>query len=413
MRNKDFKRKLESLFGKKAVFSEDILAYYNRDSSAKEKLFKSKPLAVVYPEEIAEVVELVKLALSYNQPLVPSGGRTGTVCGAVDVKGKEVIVSFEKMNKIIEINTAEKTVKAQAGVVLQRLQEEVLKYNLFFPIDIASKGSCQVGGIISTNAGGIHVLRWGLTRDWTASLTVVTGKAEVLTTGKVLRKDRSGYDLKELFIGAEGTLGFIVEAVFWLTDLPPPLLTIAFSVKDAKAILAVKNFLEKKVYNPFFYFEFFDNLCYEKVLNHTSLNRPFSSSWPYYCVIQVEEEKEDLFVKYFSYLMQQGIVADCIFAQSTKQAGDLCQLRERIGEVLTRHYAPQKYDVAVPPSKIPLLIGEIKQVAKNSSMPPITVFGHIADGNLHLNMLLKESSINATDKELDKWDKEIYKIVLK
>ena len=197
-----------------AVYGKDWTTYYNINASA-----------CVFPTQTSEVVALVKWARKNKISLVPSGGRTG-LSGAACALNGEIIVSFEKMNRILDYNSIDQTVTCEAGVITETLQKFARSKNLYYPVDFAAKGSSQVGGNIATNAGGIKVVRYGMTRNWVTGLKVVTGSGEVLDLNKSLIKNATGYDLRHLFIGSEGTLGFIVEATLQLT-VPPPATSVS------------------------------------------------------------------------------------------------------------------------------------------------------------------------------------------
>ena len=205
------------------------LQHYGRDWT---RTHEPDPLAVVFPTNTQQVQKLVKIANRFGLGLVPSGGRTGLSGGAMASAG-EVVVSFERMNKLRDFNATDRTVLCEAGVITQTLQQFASDQKLYYPVDFASSGSSQIGGNIATNAGGIKVIRYGLTRDWVAGLKVVTGKGDVLEFNKGLVKNATGYDLRHLFIGSEGTLGFVTEATMRLTQ-PPQNLTVM--------VLAVSNF---------------------------------------------------------------------------------------------------------------------------------------------------------------------------
>ena len=196
----------------------DDLATWGTDWT---RSYQVAPSAIVFPQSVDEVAALTRLANERGLALVPSGGRTGLSGGAVATSG-EVVVSFDRMNRILGFNEADRIVRCQAGVVTQALQQFAQDKGLFYPVDFASSGSSQIGGNIATNAGGIKVIRHGLTRDRVAGLTVVTGTGEVLELNRGLVKNATGYDLRHLFIGSEGTLGFIVEADLKLVEPPVP-----------------------------------------------------------------------------------------------------------------------------------------------------------------------------------------------
>jgi len=196
------------------------------------------PVAVVFPRSVDEVAGLVRVAAKHGIPLVPSGGRTGLSGGAVADAG-EVVISFDRMRRILDFNAVDRTLTVEPGVVTQAVQDYARQQDLYYPISFASEGSSQIGGNIATNAGGIRVLRYGLTRDWVAGLKVIDGRGELLECNAGLVKNASGYDFRHLFIGSEGTLGLIVEATLRLTAVPPPSRVMLLAVTGLEAMMEV------------------------------------------------------------------------------------------------------------------------------------------------------------------------------
>lgn len=227
------------------------------------KIYPPKPSAIVFPKTTEQVQQLVKLANELSLSLVPSGGRTGLSAGAVAANG-EVVIAFDYMNQISDFNAVDRTVKCGAGVITEQLQTFAEEQNLFYPVDFASAGSSQLGGNISTNAGGIKVIRYGMTRDWVAGLTVVTGKGDVLTLNKDLVKNNTGYDMRQLFIGGEGTLGFITEATMRLTRPAKNLTVLVLGVPEFEAIMSVLNRFQSNM--DLTAFEFFSDKAMRKVV---------------------------------------------------------------------------------------------------------------------------------------------------
>ncbi|MEE9254544.1 MAG: FAD-binding oxidoreductase, partial [Pseudomonadales bacterium] len=207
---------LHDIFGDDVRVDSQSFETFARDWT---RQFPVSPAAVVFPRSRDEVVALVRLANEANLALVPSGGRTGLSGGAVACEG-EIVVAFDRMNRITNFDAVDRLVTCEAGVKTAQLQSYAREQELFYPVDFASAGSSTVGGNIATNAGGIKVIRYGLTRDWVAGLTVVTGCGELLELNRGLVKNATGYDLRHLFIGAEGTLGFVVDAQMKLAPMP-------------------------------------------------------------------------------------------------------------------------------------------------------------------------------------------------
>ena len=274
---------LHEIFSSNRVKTDaDSLSHWGRDWT---RSFTVAPRAVVFPESIDEVVALVRLARANGYGLVPSGGRTGLSGGAVAGNG-EIVVSFDRMNKILAFDPADRIVRCQAGVVTQVLQQYAAERGLFYPVDFASSGSSQIGGNVSTNAGGIKVIRYGLTRDWVAGLTVVTGTGEVLELNRGLVKNATGYDLRHLFIGAEGTLGFVVEAQIKLAAAPEPQTVMVLGVPRFQDVLAVLARFQQDI--ELSAFEFFSELALTKVMAHRKLRRPLTTPADFYALVEFD-----------------------------------------------------------------------------------------------------------------------------
>jgi FAD/FMN-containing dehydrogenase len=359
----------------------DSLAHWGRDWT---RSYPVAPSAVVFPETVEEVVELVRVAGRNRIPLVPSGGRTGLSGGAVASNG-EVVVSFDRMNRILAFEPADRLVTCQAGVVTQTLQTFAADAGLCYPVDFASAGSSQIGGNIATNAGGIKVIRYGMTREWIAGLRVVTGTGELIDCNHGLMKNATGYDLRHLFIGSEGTLGFIVEADVRLIAAPEPQLVMVLGVPRFRDILAVLgHFQERLVLSAF---EFFSELALTKVTAHRDLPRPLADAVPFYALLEFDARMLDVASACFEHCVGEGWVTDGVLSQSETQAKNLWALREGISESIAA-YTPYKNDLAVRVSRMPAFLDEVDAlVAERYPEFEICWYGHIGDGNLHLNIL--------------------------
>ena len=346
--------------------------------------FAVAPSAIVFPEKIEEVVAVTRLANERGLALVPSGGRTGLSGGAVASNG-EIVVSFDRMNRIRAFDPADRIVRCEAGVVTETLQEYASGRGLFYPVEFASSGSSQIGGNISTNAGGIKVIRYGLTRDWIAGLKVVTGTGEVLDCNNGLVKNATGYDLRHLFIGAEGTLGFVVEADIRLSQAPAPHRVMVLGVNRFANILSVLRSFQAAL--TLSAFEFFSELALTKVLAHRDVARPFAEPAPFYALIEFDAAEEEAALEAFTTTVDQGWVGDGVVSQSDAQAKSLWTLRDGISESLAP-YTPYKNDLAVRISDVPEFLTELDGIVREN-YPDLEVcwYGHIGDGNLHLNIL--------------------------
>ncbi|MGO1691930.1 MAG: FAD-binding oxidoreductase [Marinobacter sp.] len=354
------------------------------------RIYAPNPLAIALPKTTEQVQALVKFANQNQVSLVPSGGRTGLSAGAV-AANEEVVVALDNMNQILDFSASDRLVRCQAGVITEQLQNFAEENHLYYPVDFASAGSSQLGGNISTNAGGIKVIRYGMSRDWVAGLKVVTGKGDILDLNKDLEKNNTGYDLRHLFIGAEGTLGFITEATMKLTRQPNNLTVLVLGLNDLGNTMDVlKTFqggLDLTAY------EFFSHEAMGHVLAHGQVQAPFETEAPYYALLEFEATSDQVMddaMILFEQCMENGWVLDGVISQSETQAKSLWQLRERISESIAPR-TPYKNDISVVVSKVPEFLAEIDELVANE-YPDFEIiwFGHIGDGNLHLNILKPE-----------------------
>ena len=349
------------------------------------------PTAIVFPRDTADVVAIVECARRCQFTLVPSGGRTGLSGGACAANG-EVVVSMDKMNAISPVNLMDRTVTAGAGAITQNIQQAARDADLFYPVDFASSGSSQIGGNIATNAGGINVIRYGMTREWVAGLTVVTGKGEVLELNKGLMKNNTGLDFRHLFIGSEGILGFITEATLKLTAPPKDPTVLVLGISDMSAIMAVLDRIQSTT--PLLAYEFFSELAVSKVVDHAGVARAFETRTPFYALVEFERENDMTDAHVFDAVeqcMDEGWVIDAVMSQSVAQARALWRLREDISETISK-WTPYKNDISSTVSKVPELLAAVDDVVhKNYPDWEVVWYGHIGDGNLHLNILKPEN----------------------
>tara|TARA_B110000483_G_scaffold180062_1_gene212891 strand:- start:4205 stop:5599 length:1395 start_codon:yes stop_codon:yes gene_type:complete len=364
------------------------------------RFYSPAPLCVVFPKSIEVVQALVLFASKNALSLVPSGGRTGLSGGAVACNG-EVVVSFEKMNQVLEFDPIDQVVTVQPGLVTEALQQFAEDQGLFYPVDFASAGSSQIGGNLATNAGGIKVLKYGLTRDWVVGLKVVTGAGELLDLNRSLIKNATGYDLRHLFVGSEGTLGFIVEASMKLAQKPNNLTVALLAVPDMANIISVMTQFREHV--ELIAFEFFSDKALEHVLAHSELSRPFADPSAFYALIEFDQRNAavmDAALAAFESCVESGIAVDGVISQSEQQRKDIWRYREGISEAITPH-TPYKNDVSVRVSKVPAFLKAVDATV-TSAYPEFEIvwFGHIGDGNLHLNIL------KPTDWPLDRFKRE-------
>jgi len=372
----------------KVLTDADSLNAFGKDWT---KHFAPAPLAIVFPKSIPQVQAIVRWANQHKVALVPSGGRTGLSAGAVAANG-EVVVSFDYMNQIVEFNEFDRTAVCQPGVVTKQLQMFAEDKGLYYPVDFASAGSSQIGGNIGTNAGGIKVIRYGMTRNWVAGLKVVTGTGELLELNKDLIKNATGYDMRQLFIGAEGTLGFVVEATMRLDRAPKNLTAMVLGTPDFDSIMPVLHAFQNKL--DLTAFEFFSDKALAKIMARGDVPAAFETECPFYALLEFEattEEVAEAALATFEHCVEQGWVLDGVMSQSEQQLQNLWKLREYISETIS-HWTPYKNDISVTVSKVPAFLHDIDAIV-GEHYPDFEIvwFGHIGDGNLHLNILKPEN----------------------
>jgi FAD/FMN-containing dehydrogenase len=368
----------------RVLLGQEDLARYGCDWT---RFYTPAPSAIVLPGSVSEVQQVVKLAAAKNLAIVPSGGRTGLSGGAVATKG-ELVIALDRLNSIENFSAIDRSVRCGAGVITEQLQQFAEEQGLYYPVDFASSGSSQIGGNISTNAGGIKVIRYGMTRDWVAGLKVVTGTGELLELNQGLLKNNAGYDLRQLVIGAEGTLGIVVEADIRLATAPKDLSVLVLGTADMASIMEVLKVFQDSV--ELTAFEFFSELALQKVVEHQGLQRPFDTPTEYYALLEFEGGDEQVMERamgLFEHCVEQGWVADGAISQSVAQAQSLWRLREDISETISR-WTPYKNDISTLVSRVPALLDEVEAVVSREYPEfEIVWFGHIGDGNVHLNIL--------------------------
>lgn len=408
--------KINNLTLLKNIFSENHVlfdpkdtAYYGRDWTT---YFNIQASAVVFPTSSQQLVDLIRLSKEQGWKLVPSGGRTGLSGGAVATQD-EIIVSFEKMNQILEYNETDRLLRVQSGVVTEVIQKFALSKNLYYPVDFAARGSSQIGGNIATNAGGIKVIRYGMTREWVKGLEVVTGAGDILKLNNGLVKNATGPSFLHHFIGSEGILGFITEALIQLTNPPPATQTLMLQVIDLESIMKIYQAFTQKL--SLQAFEFFSEKALNRVCEHKNKISPFKQSSEYYVVLEVEKTNQDqevAILQAFEIALENGWVLDGFIASSSEQAKEFWSFREEISESLAPK-EPYKNDIAVRISEVPSFLIKVNDyISSHYPLWEVIWFGHIGDGNLHLN-ILKPSDLSKEEffNKCQIVDEGLFKIV--
>lgn len=384
----EFLSQVSRLFPKDFITQDpDDLEIFGKDWT---KVFPSRAAAIVFPSSTEDISKFLKLASEFKVSVVPSGGRTGLAGGAVAFRG-EVVLSLTRMNQIGSVDLLAQTLRVQAGVLTEAVHLHCEPHGLTWPIDFAAKGSSQVGGNIATNAGGVKVIRYGLTRQWVLGLQVVTMEGKILELNGALEKNNTGIDLRQIFIGSEGTLGVISEATLKLTKLLGVTEVFFFAVSDIDSVLQLFQKVRQSPF-PIVAFEFLTRNCLEKVLELRNLNSPFSKFYPIYVLIELEQSQSEntkvILDQWLEKLFQDEVVLDGTLAQNGSEAKELWSLREGITEALSHQGFVHKNDIALPISNLKQFISEMFLIFKERKVDlEVYLFGHIGDGNLHVNTL--------------------------
>ena len=391
-------KSLGALVGEAYVLSgEQDREKYDCDWTGK---WKGVSLAVVRPSNTSEVADVIKFAYEHDISVVPQSGNTGIAGGAYPGQDKsQIILSLDRMNKIIEINTNSHLAIVEAGVVLQELHQTVEEYGLIFPLTFGAQGSCMIGGNLATNAGGSNVVRYGNTRDLCMGLEVVTPDGRILNLMSQLHKDNTGYSLKNLFIGSEGTLGVITSAVLKLFPMPKAYATALVAIPSVDAALNLLNRFQEATRGSVEAFELMPHQFIELVTNHfDNLSPPFDQPMEYSVLIEIGAvspedvaPQEDGSIPVMNQLeslleelFEEGEVLDAVIAQSEEQRKTLWSIREGGLEAILAKGRPIISDIAVPLDKVQRFIDEMESrlaiIAPNSEY---SVIAHLGDGNLH------------------------------
>ena len=364
--------------------------------------YTGKARALVRPASTREVAEVVCACAEAGVAMVPQGGNTSH-CGAgiPDTSGESVLICLSRLNRIREIDRANNTMTVESGCILKNLQEAASEAGKCFPLSLAAEGSCQIGGNLSTNAGGIQVLRYGNARELTLGLEVVLPDGRIWNGLHGLRKDNTGYDLKQLFIGAEGTLGIITAAVLKLFPQPQAVATAWLSIASAQTAVQLLGELQETFDTALTACELVSDISLDLVLKHISGTQPPLPNSPWYLLIELsapdgEEALQRGLERFLESALEAGKAQDAVIAQSREQAAKLWALRENISEAQKREGVSIKHDISVPVSRIGEFVDRA-QTALEQAFPGIRIvaFGHVGDGNLHYNQSKEEAGENA------------------
>jgi FAD/FMN-containing dehydrogenase len=360
--------------------------------------YRGAACAVLSPATTEEVAAIVKLAREHRVALVPQGGNTGLAGGATpDTVGHAAVLSLRRLNRVRAIDPHNNTITVEAGVILADVQARAAEADRLFPLSLAAEGSCTIGGNLSTNAGGTGVLRYGNTRELCLGLEVVTAEGEIWDGLRGLRKDNTGYDLRDLFIGAEGTLGIITAAVMKLHPQPAAHVTALAALDSAHAALDFLALAQRYAGPLLTGFELMSDFCLQLVGRHfPQLRYPFDQRHPQVVLLELsdnesEEHARALFERLMEKALEDGLVDDAVVAESLAQSQAFWDLREHIPLAQSEEGLNVKHDIGVPISRIGHFIEETDAaIAQEVPGARMVTFGHLGDGNLHYNVQAPE-----------------------
>jgi len=410
----DLIARLEAVVGPKGLLAEaEAMAPHLHD---RRERYRARARAVVKPANTEEVAEVVRMCAAARVPIVPQGGNTGLVGGGIpDEDGRAVVLSLARMNRIRALDPVNDTMTVEAGCILQNLQAAAAEADRLFPLSLGAEGSCMIGGNLSTNAGGIQVLRYGNARELTLGLEVVLPDGRVWDGLRGLRKDNTGYDLKQLFIGAEGTLGVITAAVLRLYPRPRASATAFIAVPEVAAAVALLGRLRAGSGEAVTSFELIPRLGLDFALRHVpGITDPLAARHDWYVLAELWASAEnarlgETLEAVLAEALEAGLVVDAALAASEAQAQAFWRIREGLVEAQKFEGGSIKHDIAVPISAVAEFVERVT-AAVEARVPGVRslVFGHIGDGNIHLNLTQPEGADTATF--LVRWD-ELRRVV--
>ena len=348
--------------------------------------------AIVKPKSTIEVSNILKFAYKKNISCIPQGGNTGLVGGQIPFNKDHIVISLERLNKIREINPTDQSVTVEAGLILSDLQKKCDENNLIFPLSLASEGSCSLGGNIASNAGGVAVLYYGNTRELVMGLEVVLSDGSIINNLKTLIKDNTGYSIKDLFIGSEGTLGVITAATLKVFPKPKNMYTALLSVDSPKQSIEILNYIRNNLSIPLTAFELMNNFSIELVNKHMDkASIPIEKfKWLIlveFSSIEVSKNEKDKIENLLNEILHQNLAKDIFISQSSKQAKDMWYIRESISEAQKKEGGSIKNDISIPIKDISKFINNAEKISKKVIPGSRSViFGHIGDGNIHFNI---------------------------
>ncbi|WP_295991145.1 FAD-binding oxidoreductase [Rugamonas sp.] len=387
----EFLARCRALLGEAHVLTAADMAPFLTDWRGR---FTGKAAAVMRPATVRQVADVVRACAQWRVAIVPQGGNTGLVLGSVpDAGGRAIVLSLARLNAVRAVDAVNRTMTVDAGCILQHVQEAAAAQDCLFPLSLAAEGSCTIGGNLATNAGGTAVLRYGNTRELCLGLEVVTPQGDIWSGLRGLRKDNTGYDLRDLFIGAEGTLGIITGAVLKLYPQPKASIAALAALPSPTHALRLLNLMQDRCGSSLTGFELMSRYCLELVAQHfPQLPKPFTAPHPQYVLLELsssesERHAVDLLENAIGAALEQGVIDDAVVATSVAQSRGLWQLREHIPLAQAADGKNIKHDISLPVSRIADFIAATDPLlAQAYPGCRLVCFGHLGDGNLHYNV---------------------------
>ena len=354
-------------------------------------------IAVVLPTSTKEVSEIMKHCHSVQQEVIIHGGLTNLI-GGTETQASQLVIALDKMNSIEEIDEQSRTITAQAGAILENLIDATQEKQLLLPMSFGAKGSAQIGGVVSTNAGGLRVFRYGMTRQMVLGVEAVLPNGTIISSLKKIIKDNSGYDLKQLFIGSEGTLGIITKVILRLSEAPTSRSSAIVGIENYEQVIGLLKFLEKNLAGMLSGFELMWQSTYKAMTNENShLIPPLSQEYPYYVFVESLGTKpaedysrlEDLIGE----ALETELIQDAVMAQSERELHSIWQIREDVSVLAAQANFDQHFDISIPIPLIGKMVDDaVLALEKLPFVSCIFPFGHVADGNIHFIIGKKENN---------------------
>jgi len=407
--NKNIINKMSDIVGANGIIYEKAdMGPYLHDERGLEK---GDADLVIRPDNVEDISSIVKICNAKRIPIVPVGGRTGLVGGTIAKGG--VVLATDRLNSIVDVDPLNKTIIAEAGCVLANLQLAAAEKNCLFPLSLGAEGSCCIGGNLSTNAGGVNVLKYGNMRDLVLGIEVILPNGEVWNGLNTLRKDNTGYDLKQLFIGAEGTLGIITKAALKLFPAPKISIAVLAALPKLDCILDLFDQIRELCGDRLTAFELIPRIGIKLGETHIpGVKDPFAKPYPFYALIELtsahaQENLRNQIEGILEKAFENNIISNAVFAESDAQRKELWKIREEIPAAQSREGASIKHDISVPiSSTVSFILEATKRVSK--LIPDIRPcpFGHIGDGNIHYNLTqpigMKKDAFIANSPEINR-----------